>query len=323
MMDDRCDDATMIRLIADDTWDGLDSYLRQATRKRAAIAYIGSTAVQLLDLVDGDLIIMDGSDAALGAGLVDPDVIDAWLAEGVEVRSLWGLHAKVMLLEGRRTRAVVGSANASARSRDQLREAAVVTDDEGLCAQVSEQLDVWQAESEEIDAEWLVRARAVYRPPVVASQPRSHRRLSRLWVGKAVNETTALTSKAAVVAKRLEQRHGRGTVLPWCMNRGDERAVRQGDEVVVVDVGAIEQKPRRTSRAWSPARVARVVTEPRRRPVALLVWSHSDPETRTFAQVEEAVQAAGGSIDWDKPFEAYSSAAKALRELWPVSNERP
>ncbi|WP_435587264.1 hypothetical protein [Micromonospora aurantiaca (nom. illeg.)] len=104
----------MIRLIADDTWDGLDSYLRQATRKRAAIAYIGSTAVQLLDLVDGDLIIMDGSDAALGAGLVDPDVIDAWLAEGVEVRSLWGLHAKVMLLEGRRTRAVVGSANASA-----------------------------------------------------------------------------------------------------------------------------------------------------------------------------------------------------------------
>lgn len=323
MLDGRCDDATMIRLIADDTWDGLDSYLRQATRKRAAIAYIGSAAAQMLGLVGGDLIIVDGSDAALGAGLVDPAVVDAWLSERVEVRSLWGLHAKVMLLEGRQTRAVVGSANASAHSRDRLREAAVVTDDEGLCAQVAEQLDVWQAESDEIDAEWLVHARAVYRPPVAAPLPRAHRRLPRLWVGMAVNETTALPSKAAVVAKRLEQRHGRGTVLPWRMNRGDEQAVRHGDEVVVVDVGAIEQKPRRTSRAWSPARVARVVTEPRRHPVAFLVWSHSDPETRTFAEVEEAVQAAGGSIDWDKPFEAYSSAAKALRELWPVSNERP
>ncbi|MFJ5664940.1 phospholipase D family protein [Micromonospora sp. LA-10] len=313
----------MIRLIADDTWDGLDSYLRQATRKRAAIAYIGSAAAELLKLVHGDLIIVNGSDAALRGGLVHPTVIDAWLAAGVEVRSLCDLHAKVMLLEGRRTRAVVGSANASANSRDQLREAAVVTDDSGMCAQVADQLDVWQAESDEIDANWLVHARTVYRPPAVAPRPRTHRRLPRLWVGMAVNETTALPGKAAVVAERLEQRHGRGTVFPWCMYRGDELTVRQGDDVIIVDVGAVEQKPRRNSRTWPPARVARVVTEPRRRPVALLVWSQSEPESRTFTEVEKAVQAAGGRIDWDKPFQAHSPAAKALRKLWPVSDERP
>ncbi|WP_435587263.1 hypothetical protein [Micromonospora aurantiaca (nom. illeg.)] len=106
------------------------------------------------------------------------------------------------------------------------------------------------------------------------------------------------------------------------MHRGDELTVRQGDEVVIVDVGPIEQKARRNSRAWAPARVARVVTEPRRRPVALLVWSHSQPEPRTFAQVEEAVQAAGGRIDWNRPFDAHSSVAKAVRDLWPISNER-
>jgi hypothetical protein len=105
------------------------------------------------------------------------------------------------------------------------------------------------------------------------------------------------------------------------MYRGDERIVRQGDEVVLVDVGLVEQKPRRNSRAWPPARVARVVTEERRRPVALLVWSQNEPEPRTFAEVTEAVQVVGGKVDWDKPFEAQSREAKALRKLWPVAAE--
>ncbi|MER6591210.1 phospholipase D-like domain-containing protein [Micromonospora purpureochromogenes] len=312
----------MIRLIADDTWHGLESYLGQATRKRAAIAYVGSAAADLLGLVSGDLIIIDGSDAALGAGLVDPAVIGAWLAAGVEVRSLWGLHAKVMHLQGRRTRVVIGSANASAHSRDRLREAAVVTDDEGLCAQVIEQLDVWQADSDRIDAAWLTHARQVYRPPVIASPPRASRRLSRLWVGMAVNEPTALLGKAAAVAERLEQRHGHSSVLPWRMYRGDERMVRQGDEVVLVDVGPIRQEPRKNSRAWPPARVARVVTEERRRPVALLVWPNNagDLGTVSFEKVNETVQAVGGEIDWDKPFEAQSPEAKALRALWRRSD---
>ncbi|MEU8338718.1 phospholipase D family protein [Micromonospora tulbaghiae] len=311
----------MIRLIADDTWDGLDSYLKQATRKRAAIAYVGSAATDLLCLVNGELIIIDGSDGSLRAGLVDPAAIEAWLAEGVEVRSLWGLHAKVMHLEGRRTRVVVGSANASAHSRDRLREAAVVTDDEGLCAQVAEQLDVWQAASDEVDAAWLAHARAVYRPPVVAPPPTAVRRLPRLWVGMALNEPTTLSGKAAAATERLEQRHGRGSVFPWHMYRGDERIVRQGDEVVLIDVGPVLKKPRSNSRAWPPARVARVVTEERRRPVALLVWADSAPERRTFAAVAEAVKAVGGKIDWGKPFEAQSSEANAIRKLWPVSAE--
>ncbi|MET7970513.1 hypothetical protein [Micromonospora sp. NPDC005305] len=311
----------MIRLIADDTWHGLESYLRQATRKRAAIAYVGSTATDLLGLVTGDMIIVDGSDAALGAGLVDPAVIGAWLAEGVEARSLWGLHAKVLHLEGRRIRVVVGSANASAHSRDRLREAAVVTDDEGLCAQVAEQLDVWQAASDEVDATWLAHARTVYRPPVVASPPHASRRLPRLWVGMAINEPTTLSGKAAAATDRLEQRHGLGTVFPWHMYRGDERIVRQGDEVVLVDVGPVERKPRRNSRAWPPARVARVMTEERRRPVALLVWPHSadELEPRSFAEVDEAVRAAGSEINWDDPFESQSPAAEALRKLWALS----
>ncbi|MGC5032287.1 hypothetical protein [Micromonospora sp. DT229] len=78
----------MMRLIADNAWDGLERYVQQATRKRVAIAYIGPAARDLLNLQPDDLIIINGSDATLRAGLVDPTVIGDWLADGVEVRSL-------------------------------------------------------------------------------------------------------------------------------------------------------------------------------------------------------------------------------------------
>lgn len=155
----------MIQLVADGTWQGLEDHLHADVRKRAAISYIGPAAAELLGLVADDMIVLDGSDAALRAGQVDPGVISRWRDEDVDVRTLPNLHAKMIHLEGDQTFVVVGSANASARSRDLLREAAVLTDDEGLCTQVAEQLDVWWAESDPIDQAWLKRAREIYRPP--------------------------------------------------------------------------------------------------------------------------------------------------------------
>ncbi|MFF5217616.1 phospholipase D family protein [Micromonospora sp. NPDC000442] len=306
----------MMRLVADNAWDGLESYIKQASRKRVAIAYIGSAAKELLDLKTGDTIVINGSDTSFSAGRVDPAVISGWLADDVEVRSLQSLHAKVMHLEGRKTRVVIGSANASAHSRDSLREAAVLTDDAGLCNQVAEQLDVWHALSERVDQAWLKRACQIYRPPVIVSSPHRPRQSPRLWLGMAINETAALPSQAAALVERLE-RHGQGSVFPWRMNRGDDGLVRQGDEVVLVDVGAVERKPRKNSRVWPPAAVARVVPD-RRTPVAVLVWPrHPDSlETRTFAEVEELVRSSGGNIDWEQPFSPMSPTSVALRGLW-------
>ncbi|MFG2064687.1 hypothetical protein ACGFIK_25080 [Micromonospora sp. NPDC048871] len=291
----------MMRLIADNAWDGLERYVQQATRKRVAIAYIGPAARDLLNLQPDDMIIINGSDATLRAGLVDPTVIGDWLANGVEVRSLPNLHAKVMHLKGRTTRIVVGSANASAHSRDSLLEATIVTDDAGLCDQVAEQLDVWQARSEEIDQAWLKRARSIYRPPVSVPAPRRPKQPPRLWLGMAVAETAALPPQAIAVVERLDQRHGQGSVFPWRMNPGDDKLVHPGDEVVLVDVGPVERKPRKNSRVWPPATVARVVSD-RRAPVAVLVW-HQHPDgmgSRTFAEVEETVCPAPGLMETSK-----------------------
>ncbi|MEH0986308.1 phospholipase D-like domain-containing protein [Micromonospora sp. CPCC 205556] len=120
----------MIQLVADGTWHGLEDYLHADVCKRAAISYIGPAAADLLDLTADDMIIVDGSDVALLAGQVDPNTISRWHKAGVDVRTLPNLHAKMIHLEGGETYAIIGSANASARSRDLLREAAVLTDDE-------------------------------------------------------------------------------------------------------------------------------------------------------------------------------------------------
>lgn len=307
----------MIQLVADGTWHGLEDYLHADICKRAAISYIGPAAAELLNLTADDMIVVDGSDAALLAGQVDPNTISRWHRAGVDVRTLPNLHAKIIHLEGGETYAVIGSANASARSRDLLREAAVLTDDEGLCAQVADQLDVWWVESDPIDQAWLKRAREIYRPPAhIPGQRRPGPRPRRLWV--AVNDATPVPPKAAAGRENLEQRYGRGVVDSWLMNPGDERTVRPGDEVVLVQAGPLRQQLRSDSPARPPAIVARVVLDGRR-PTALLVWpqaAEDDLEPRTYEQVLDAVEQAGGEIDWDNPFPARSTHATAIRALW-------
>lgn len=315
----------MIQLVADSTWQGLEHFLDADARRRAAISYVSQAAVNLLSLGSGDMVIVDGSDAALRAGQVDPAAISHWIQENVDVRTLPDLHAKVIHLEGGQTYVVVGSANASARSRDVLREAAVVTDDESLCAQVAEQLDVWWAESDPIDQAWLKHARDIYRPPApVPAQRRNERRPRRLWVGIAVNDSTPVPQKVAAEQAKLEQRHGRGTVGWWRMNPGDERAVRPGDDVVLVQAGARLLHPRRNSPASPPAVVARVVMD-RRRPHAMLVWPDDGdgPAPRTYGEVLDALDGVGGEIDWDNPFPARSAEAEAIRAQWRKHNAQP
>ncbi|MFI6163976.1 phospholipase D-like domain-containing protein [Micromonospora haikouensis] len=309
----------MIQLVADGTWHGLEDYLHANVCKRAAISYIGPAAAELLDLTADDMIILDGSDAALLAGQVDPNTIRRWLKARVDVRTLPNLHAKMIHIEGSETYAIISSANASARSRDLLREAAVLTDDEGLCAQVAEQLDVWWVESDPIGEAWLKRAREIYRPPThIQGQRRPGPRPRRLWVGIAVNDATPVPPKAAAGRENLEQRYGRGVVDSWLMNPGDERSVRPGDEVVLVQAGPLRRHPRSDSPARPPAIVARIVLDGSR-PTALLVWpqvAEDSRERRTYEQVLAAVEQAGGKIDWDHPFPARSTHARAIRALW-------
>ncbi|MEV6523170.1 phospholipase D family protein [Longispora sp. NPDC051575] len=318
----------MSRLIADNVWDGLDEYLRSGRPVRAAIAYVGGAAYDLLSLNAGDLIIVDGSDRVVSSGSVDPVVIAKWLDSGVEVRSLEGLHAKVLLIESEPPVVAVGSANASQNSRDHLLEAVVVTEDQGLCEQVREQLDVWWTRSDLIDAEWLSHARKIYRPPApgpVKRRPSASPKEARpLWLGMSLPADVALSPSGRVAREHLVARHGDGSVHPWQMMEGDDRIVLKGHEVVLFDIKADQNQPHGNREAWPPATVARVVEGSEGAgPVALLV-SMDDGQERlkvTFRTLCRALDEIGVAVNWEEPYLPESAAAATIRALWSTASK--
>lgn len=105
-------------------WTAITPAIARRPRSRviAAIGYIGRTAPSVLPLVNGDCLVADVSEAAVGLGLTSPTAILTYLSRGVAVGSIEGLHAKTIVLA--RT-AWIGSANASTTSEFRRIEAAV------------------------------------------------------------------------------------------------------------------------------------------------------------------------------------------------------
>ncbi len=96
----------------------------ETDRIAAAISYVGRSADELLLLGVGDSVVFDGSDEALRGGLSSPAALRRWHDAGVQLYSLAGLHAKILLVEdttGRvRPHLLVGSMNLSRHSNEAL-----------------------------------------------------------------------------------------------------------------------------------------------------------------------------------------------------------
>ncbi|MEU8079263.1 hypothetical protein AB0B31_27930 [Catellatospora citrea] len=311
----------MIHLMADDVWPGLAEHLGAGARTFAAIAYVGAAAADLLQLEPGDSIIVDGSDRVVSAGGVDPKVISAWLNRDIDVRSLPGLHAKVMLIESEPAVGIVGSANASANSRS-LFEAAIVTTDAGLCDQLKEQLDVWWTRSDEIDARWLAHARAIYQPPRSGPARRSPgsklAAAKPIWLAKTMPSDYHLGPEAEAELARLAVRYGEGMVETWQVHPEDVGRLLKGHEVVLFEVSSEDSEPHGNTTAPSPAVVAWVTADPGSSPVALLVRTddtYAQQRVR-FGLLRQVLQGVGVEISWDEPYAASSAAAEAIRRLW-------
>jgi hypothetical protein len=142
----------------------------ERAQKRAAIAYLGTDAADLLSgFGRGDVVVCDASPQAFFQGATHPEALATLTRRGVRVLSREGLHAKVLVL-GRC--AVVGSANASARSAGKLLEAAVVTDEPKLVENVISFIDDMTGLVTVTD-EWIDMGRRRYRPPRIADAKRS------------------------------------------------------------------------------------------------------------------------------------------------------
>lgn len=143
-----------------EVWPRLTELAAKAKRAYVAVAYVGSDAHQLLKLKRGSVLVADCSVEAARAGQVNPDAIAAYLDGGVRVYRHPGLHAKVYVFDDT---AVIGSANISKRSRDQLVEAAVATSTKGDVA--AARAFVASLAQEPVTADLLAEMKAAWQQP--------------------------------------------------------------------------------------------------------------------------------------------------------------
>ena len=97
-----------------------------------AFPFLAAGALELLPFGEGDTLVVDASDRRVRSTMTDLDVLAAFAGRGVEVRSVDGLHAKMVIAK---RRVIVGSMNASRRSSEGLSELATVTTDRTFVAE--------------------------------------------------------------------------------------------------------------------------------------------------------------------------------------------
>jgi len=167
-----------VKLLTETVWPRLSELAGRPRRAAAAVAvpYLGAGAVKRLPLRRGDVLVTRFDDAAFAGGLVDPREVVKYLHRGVDVHAVANLHAKVFVLGDT---AIVGSTNISARSADQLIEAACESDAAGFVASAAR--FVRSLRGDVVGLEFARLKIPLYRPPRRSGHRTRGRKRRRLF----------------------------------------------------------------------------------------------------------------------------------------------
>jgi phosphatidylserine/phosphatidylglycerophosphate/cardiolipin synthase-like enzyme len=113
-------------LTNEDYWKTIPEIIKASKHTDVAVAYLGSDGAKLLPLKKGDRLVVDMSPATVKSGTTNPFEIEKLIKRGVKVFARRNLHAKVILTD---KALLVGSANISKNSRNNLDEVAIFTTD--------------------------------------------------------------------------------------------------------------------------------------------------------------------------------------------------
>ena len=174
-------------LINEALWQTITDTIRNASHIDAAIAYFGTGGAQLFPLRRGHRLVVDMSPGAVKAGNTNPYEIAILLKRGVEVFTRRDLHAKVIVAD---KVALVGSANVSKNSKQNLDEAAIASKEISVVRRAVEFIK--RICTEPVRPEYLEECKKTYRPPRqynnerkstkrVASKRVTH---AKLWIVK-------------------------------------------------------------------------------------------------------------------------------------------
>jgi hypothetical protein len=299
-------------LIDDEAWPRITRHI-QATKGKtlASIAYLGVDSPDLLPLRRDDVLVCDASPASIAAGSTSPVALRLFMHRGVEVFSAPGLHAKVIVTA---RRLFIGSANASAHSRDHLIEAVLETTDQsavreskdfilGLATDLNEVTAPQLDELDRIPVRRRGPATAKHRPP--ASVPGQ---VDRLWLFPYHRGAWSAKSQAAfdgsqrTVRRQAQVLGSRVRLDAIETDRNMSRRVRPGDWMIQVDSG--------TGRATPPGQVIQVTPIAR---AQVLLWIARPAEgARTASASALKAALAGGTYPPEAPHLLRSGRARRV-----------
>lgn len=312
-------------LVAGSPWPAIRRVCRSRGPRSAAVAYVGSDAPDLLRLRRGDVLVVNAGRSALLAHATDPEALAAYLAGGVRVYSHTRLHAKVVATS---SWAVVGSANAS-RNSTTLVEAAIVSDDPGIVADVHGFVEGLVVD-EQIDEAFLKWARGVWAagkggmfggsPAGPGSPPARVERVLLFpyeegWLSKSEEAAARQASKGARRGRGLpREKYVRDIAIAGASNglRGDD---------VVCFVGTDEGD---AQHLYPPALVIGSPTPVRARDqVAFTYLLPAEREPVDLGDARRAVREAGGRLPRgsEAVWVTASKSVDALLALWPLAEE--
>lgn len=295
----------MSNLLGNQVWSNIATHLEGSVRTLAAIAYVGKVGPELVPLAAGDAIVVDASDQSLKNGTVHPEAIRSWLAAGVHVYSLSGLHAKIIVAEKpEHSVVIVGSANASEASRTWRAEACLTSTDRETIDDATGLIRGWIAVADaQLDAAWVTRAQRIYRTP--PTQPRRQKKTvvldgDRLWIGVRENTQTASGPTVQKAVSQVQDEYSNVVVQPWLMEQHDANLMRTGDTIVLSNAQP-GKDPAGNSQSGPPAKVVQIVDAVDGHDAAAVYAFDADWSTTTHATVRTA--AGETPWTWDDPIE--------------------
>lgn len=168
-----------MQIITDKVWDHIRKKSNGNKNRYVAVAYLGTDASKYLRLESGDTLVIDASEDSVKSGSTNPFEIERFLEMGVDVYSYDNLHAKVYVFGNI---ALVGSANASTNSANNLKECMVEFKNPGAVA--TARGFVRSVAIEPLGPEYIEYLKTLYKP-----NPKSKNKIGK---GKAKNNQNSL-----------------------------------------------------------------------------------------------------------------------------------
>ena len=213
------------KFLHEDLWPTLTSRIKGSKRNFVAVAYLGKGAKRQLPLHRNDVLVVDVSPAAVKSGETNPSEIEKYLKLGVVVHSCPNLHAKVFVMDNA---AIIGSGNASRRSKNILLEAGLLTTDSK--SSTAARAFVQSCMGELVTPAYVRECKRIYRSPrisaggAVVSRKADH---PRIWVERLIklmrkdpNKKQAAVTGEKKAIKQVRQKRkffvDYATFPAWC-----------------------------------------------------------------------------------------------------------